>query len=220
MSKITAIQGTRALRLRLLTPLYDVFMRLFMPETAMRGALAERVAPRPGTSVLDLGCGTGTFPIMLALENPRVSVVGIDPDPDVIALAERKASRSGARLELRVAGAEALPFKQESFDSVTSTLAFHHLPPAVKRAALQEALRVLRPGGRLFILDFGRPEGAVQAIVGYAAGLLDGWATTAENVSGKVPELMGKAGIEDVRETYRRGTLFGTLRLYEGVKRP
>lgn len=219
MSQPASLQGTRALRLRLLTPLYDAFIRLFMPEMEMRRALADRVAPPPGARILDLGCGTGTFAAMMARENPGCAVVGIDPDPDVLAVAERKAARSGARVELRVAGAEALPFEADSFDTVTSTLAFHHLPPVVKRAALREALRVLRPGGSLLILDFGRPDGALQAILGYLAGFLDGWATTAENVGGKVPELMREAGVGDVRDTYRRATLFGTLRLHEGKKR-
>jgi len=218
MTKNAIMQGTPALRYRVLTPLYDFFIRVLMPEREMRGVLAEQIAPRPGTRVLDLGCGTGTFAIMLARARPEAEVVGIDPDPDIVRMAERKAARSAAGLVLRVAGAEALPFDQGAFDIVVSTLVFHHLPPAVKRAALREALRVLRPGGRVLILDFGRPDGPVQAVLGYAAAFLDGWATTAENITGKIPDLMREAGFAELRETYVRRTLFGTLHLYEGKK--
>ncbi len=218
MTKNAVMQGTPALRYRILTPLYDFFIKLLMPEREMRGVLAEQIAPHPGTRVLDLGCGTGTFAIMLARANPEIEVVGIDPDPDIVRMAGRKAARSAAGLVLKIAGAEALPFDQGAFDVVVSTLVFHHLPPAVKRAALREALRVLRPGGRVLILDFGRPNGLVQAVLGYAAAFLDGWATTAENIAGKIPDLMREAGFTEVRETYVRDTLFGTLHLYEGKK--
>lgn len=218
MTKNAIMQGTPALRYRILTPLYDFFIKLLMPEREMRGVLAEMIAPRSGMRVLDLGCGTGTFGIMLAQANPETEVIGIDPDPDIARMAERKAAHSGAGLALKIAGAEALPFDHDAFDVVVSTLVFHHLPPAVKRGALREALRVLRRGGRLLILDFGRPNGPVQAVLGYAAAFLDGLATTAENIAGKIPDLMREAGFTEVRETYVRRTLFGTLHLYEGKK--
>lgn len=218
MTESAVMRGTPALRYRVLTPLYDFLMGLLMPEREMRGVLAESIAPRPGTRVLDLGCGTGSFGIMLARANPGTEVIGIDPDPDIVRMAERKAARSPAGLVLKIAGAETLPFEQGVFDFVASTLVFHHLPPAVKRAALREAHRVLRPGGRLLILDFGHPEGSTQAVLGYAAAFLDGWATTAENIAGKIPDLMREAGFTEVRQTYSRGTLFGTLRLNEGKK--
>lgn len=218
MTESAVMQGTPALRYRVLTPLYDFFIRLLMPEREMRGVLVEQIAPRPGTRVLDLGCGTGTFAIMLARANPEIEVIGIDPDPDVVRMAERKVTRSAAGLVLKIAGAEALPFDQGVFDVVASTLVFHHLPPAVKREALREALRVLRPGGRVLILDFGRPDGLLQAVLGYASAFLDGWATTAENITGKIPDLMREAGFAEVRETYVRRTLFGTLHLYGGKK--
>lgn len=214
----SAMQGTPALRYRVLTPLYDFFIRLLMPEREMREALMKRIAPSPGMRILDLGCGTGTFGIMLARANPGTEVIGIDPDPDIVRMAERKKSRPAAGLAFRIAGAQALPFGRDAFDVVVSTLVFHHLPPTVKRAALREAARVLRPGGRLLILDFGRPDGIAQTVLGYAAAFLDGWATTAENIAGKIPDLMREAGFTEVRRTYSRGTLFGTLRLDEGKK--
>lgn len=141
---------------------------------------------------------------MLARANPETEVIEIDPDPEIVRMAEKKGARSGAGLALKIAGAEALPFDHDAFDVVVSTLLFHHLPSAVKRTALREALRVLRPDGSLLILDFGRPDGPMQAALGYAAAFLDGWATTVESMAGKIPDLMSEAGFIEVRRTYSR----------------
>ncbi len=103
-----------------------------------------------GEQVLDVGCGTGSQTIMMALEYPGASFTGIDFSPGMIAMAEGKAPR-GLDLRFRVAAVEDPPFADHSFDLVYSTLSFHHWRD--RRLGVAQCARVLRPGGRLVIID-------------------------------------------------------------------
>ncbi|MHB1242982.1 MAG: class I SAM-dependent methyltransferase, partial [Gaiellaceae bacterium] len=91
------------------------------------------------------------------------------------------------------------------------SLLFHHLTLDGKRATLAEARRVLRPGGELHIADWGRPHDPLMRAAFLPVQLLDGFATTADNVRGALPALVAAAGFDPVRETRRRRTAFGTL---------
>lgn len=114
---------------------------------------------QPGEQVLDVGCGTGT----LALEvKPRVGatgrVAGIDPGTRQIARARSKATRRHLPIDFQIGVIEQLPFPDQTFDVVFSTLMMHHLPAGLKRQGLGEIARVLKPGGRLIIADFKRKK--------------------------------------------------------------
>jgi ubiquinone/menaquinone biosynthesis C-methylase UbiE len=110
---------------------------------------------QPGEQVLDVGCGTGT----LALEVQRRvgkagRVAGIDPSAEQIARARAKAARRNMPIDFQIGVIEQLPFPDQMFDVVFSTLMMHHLPAPLKRQGLAEIARVLKPGGRLVIADF------------------------------------------------------------------
>lgn len=108
--------------------------------------LADHI-PVSATSVLDVGCGDGTFCRLVSREN-RV-VVGVDPDPTVL-----PSANTSTRYVL--ATAEALPCADESFAAVTMTMVLHHVDP---ERALAEAARVLAPGGVLLVPGYGRYGG-------------------------------------------------------------
>src|SRR5690242_10525916 len=112
-----------------------------------------------GDSVLDVGCGTGTL-ALIAKERvgPTGRVCGIDPGPQQIARARSKVTGPNRAVDFQIGVIERLAFADASFDAVLSTIMMHHLSDDLKRQGLAEILRVLKPGGRLAIADFKRPE--------------------------------------------------------------
>lgn len=111
----------------------------------------------PSDKVLDVGCGTGgvTIPVKQRV-GKNGQAAGIDPAPEMIAVARKKAARAELEIDFRVGVIESLPYPDASFDVVTSSLMMHHLPHEVQFKGLAEIRRVLKPGGRIFIADMLR----------------------------------------------------------------
>ncbi len=110
----------------------------------------------PGESVLDVGCGTGTLAIAAKRHvGPTGTVYGIDASPEMIARANKKASKAGIDVVFENGLAQALPFPDGQFDTVVSTLMLHHLPHTARQQCASEMRRVLRLGGRVLAVDFG-----------------------------------------------------------------
>jgi ubiquinone/menaquinone biosynthesis C-methylase UbiE len=125
-------------------------------EGVFRDKQVELARIAPGEAVLDLGCGTGTLAIAAAAKaGPSGSVCGVDPSLELLARAEKKASRAGVDVRFLTASGERLPFDDDSFDVVLSTLVFHHLPGQAVHDTIAEIRRVLRPEGRWFCVDIG-----------------------------------------------------------------
>ncbi len=102
--------------------------------------------------LLDVGCGTGRFLEFLKQTWPRLSVLGIDMSEPYIKYARHHlANRS--KISLAIAKAETIPCADNSQDAVTGIFLLHELPPDVRRRAFRECARVLKPEGRLVLLD-------------------------------------------------------------------
>ncbi len=97
-----------------------------------------------GEKVLDVGCGTGgvTIPAKIRV-GMNGSATGIDPAPEMIAVARRKAKRAGIEIDFRIGMIESLPYPDGTFDAVTSSLMMHHLPEQVQVKGLAEILLFL-----------------------------------------------------------------------------
>ena len=102
--------------------------------------------------LLDIGCGTGRFLDFVKQAWPRLHTLGLDMSDAYIRHAKRHLSER-SRTSFVVSKAEAIPLPDSSQDAVTSIYLFHELPPKVRRRALRECARVLKPGGRLIVLD-------------------------------------------------------------------
>ena len=126
----------------------------------LRNMTIDQALLKPGESLLDVGCGTGgvTIPGKKRVgQNGKAE--GIDPSPEMIAVASQKASQAGLEVDFRLGVIESLPYPDATFDVVTSSLMMHHLSPDLRVKGLAEIYRVLRPGGRLLIADSMPPSG-------------------------------------------------------------
>lgn len=207
-----------ALAYHALTLLYDRVVALTTRERTFKSALLDQAGLCPGQRVVDIGCGTGTLALQAAARYAGLLVVGIDADPAVLVLARRKARTAGADIRFEQALSHALPFATEEFDRALSSLFFHHLLPADKQATAREVWRVLRPGGEFHVADWGRAAGPLSRAAFVAIQLLDGFATTLDAVAGRLPGVLQQAGFDQVVETRRLATVFGTLSLYRAAK--
>ena len=194
-----------------LLPLYDPFVRWLGNERATKGALIEQAAIAPGHHVLDLGCGTGTLAVWIAQRHPEAHVTGVDPDPQALALAEKKARAAGVAPHFDPSFGDGLPYEDDRFDRVLSSFVFHHLDPDEKRGTLAEVRRVLRPGGTLHLLDFGP---ALSGERGLFARLLHHHENLDDNLSGRLPDLMRGAGFATVEQVDDRTGVLGTMAYY------
>lgn len=198
------MDGTRgftpALGFHLLTPLYDRVVALSTRERTFKQALLDQATIEPDQHVLDVGCGTGTLAIAAQRRQQGVRVSGLDADPAVLAIAARKARAAGADIAFDLGRSSALPYADERFDRVLSSLFFHHLSWGDKLLAAQQMHRVLRPAGELHVADWGRAGGLVSRTAYLAIQLLDGFDTTSDNVAGLLPVLFGSAGFRHVED--------------------
>lgn len=123
--------------------------------------IAELVGAKPGDAILDIGCGPGQLALVMAEHvGSGGTVAGIDASPEMIARARRNAQRRHVTIDFRHESAGALSFADHSFDSVVSSFVYHHLAGGdLQQRALANIARVLKPGGRLCIVDFmPRPD--------------------------------------------------------------
>jgi demethylmenaquinone methyltransferase / 2-methoxy-6-polyprenyl-1,4-benzoquinol methylase len=143
---------------------YDLLNRVLSLglDRGWRRRLVDSLELRPGARVLDLATGTGDVALTLLRRHPGIEVVGLDPSRRMLELARTKLTRGEARrCRLSEGVAEALPFPDRAFDAVTLAFGIRNVPE--RERALRDIARVLRPGGRLGILELAEPRGGWSA---------------------------------------------------------
>ena len=181
--------------------------RLFGIQRALR-SLLEQAQLQPGHAVLDVGCGTGTLAVLLKRRYPTVDVVALDPDPDALAIAQRKAARAAVEIRFIRGFADVLSYQDVSFDRVFSSMMFHHLRKDERSPALAEIRRVLKPGGRLEFLDFTGPH---HSLLG---GLVHGHQAS-PTADDRLIARMREVGFTDATRVGVRRTWFGPIGFYQ-----
>lgn len=197
-----------------LTPFYDPVVRLTTRDEIFKKALVEQAGIEANHRVLDLACGTATLTILLKQVQPLAEVVGIDGDDRILAIAKKKARSAGLEIEFDEGMSFDLPYRNESFDRVISSLFFHHLTRENKLKTMGEVARVLKPDGEFHVADWGLPANRLMRLSSRFIQLLDGFETTADSFAGKLPVLLTEVGFVNVEETRSFNTLFGTIRLH------
>lgn len=206
-----------ALKFHWLTRLYDPLMKMMKIETLKKRLIMEADL-LPNQRILDLASGTGTFALMLKEIQPRAAIIGLDADPQVLEIAQQKATNKRIDITFQQGLSSDLPFEDDQLDKVFSSLFFHHLTLDMKQKTLEEAFRVLTPGGDIYILDFDRPQNLWMRIAFFSIQLLDGFETTRDHVKGVILESLHEEGFTEVKETDHFNTIAGTIRLYHARK--
>ena len=147
-----------------IAPRYDLIndLQSFGLHRWWKRRLIALAALQPGERALDLCCGTGDVAFVLARRG--ADVVGLDFSAAMLGVAEQRAGAGRAPgaaepPQFLLGDAQAIPFPNESFDIVTVSYGLRNL--ADWTVGLREMLRVARPGGRLLVLDFGKPDNAL-----------------------------------------------------------
>jgi ubiquinone/menaquinone biosynthesis C-methylase UbiE len=209
---------TRGRTLDYAAGIYDLFEPMCMlgKETEINNLVLSLLEIKDFQRILDLGCGTGVLSAKIA---EKLSAdagglsMGIDAAGKMIEGARKKRGSRICRFE--VAAAENLPFDDESFDSVVSTMFFHHIQLDLKEKAFSEAFRVMRPGGRLIVADMHIPTTFLGALTSHISRWMLFQPQIGENIRGVLPGVIENAGFTspELIKTY-----FGYVAIFSSRK--
>src|SRR5512140_2377990 len=146
-----------------IVPTYDSYMKKVTlgREAVLRKRTIDLALVKEGDSVLEVGCGTGTLTLAAKQQaGPAGKVCGIDIIPGMIDASRQKAAQAGQEITFEVGSMEKIPFPEDLFDVVLCSFMIFHMSEGTRQKGLAEIHRVLKPGGRLLVLDLALPARA------------------------------------------------------------
>jgi ubiquinone/menaquinone biosynthesis C-methylase UbiE len=200
---------------------YDLLSFLLTRTRQWRPALLKQVAPSHGDVIADIGCGTGTQLRLVARACPSVTLIGIDPDEAILRRARAKLAEVSPPVQLLVGYARdsAVLLRGRTVTKVLSSLVFHQMPLAEKRAGLLAIHETLSPGGSLHVADYGLQRTPKMRKRFRMVQKGDGFDNTEPNALGVLPDLMSDAGFQAVEETHVFETVSGSISIYRAGRR-
>lgn len=203
------------IRFHFLTPFYDRLIKITMPEKLFKKALIEQVNIGDSQIVLDFGCGTGTLAIMAKTKNPKATVLGLDIDNKMVEKAKKKIADQKVDIKIDKYDGNILPYADNSFDKIITSLVIHHLTSSQKEHVFREFRRILKIGGEVHIADFAKPDNTILKII---SSILRHFEPIDDNIHGLLPKYLQEAKFSNVRERKNINTIFGTIYLYQAIK--
>ena len=209
-----------ALRFHFLTKWFDFFLATTFPEKKIKQAIINQCGfgSTARSKVLDFGCGTLTLSIMAKEQYPNLEITGLDIDNSIIEIAKSKLDRKPFNIQLDKYDGGRLPYTDNEFNVVYSCLVFHHINDENKVSGFKEILRVMTPGGKLCLADFGKPRGFFRRVVFALFRRFDGEKNTRSNARGLLSQLIQDAGFVNIKEPMAVNTVFGTVVFIDAIK--
>lgn len=199
--------------------IYDPLIRMMSlgNDQTIRAESIAHSGIRPGDSVLDAGCGTGDLTLKAKeREGEKGEVFGVDAAVQMIRAAKRKSAKLGVDINWSVEALEKMSFPDKRFNVVLASLVMHHLPGDLKEKALAEMYRVLKPGGRLFVLEIESSESSLTSrFSNWIVHLHGGHTATKKSLQKLVPIVEG-AGFTDIETGAYRTSQLSSLTASKG----
>ncbi len=201
--------------------IYDVIFVILVRDGSWQEGIFESLAPKAGDRILDLGPGSSSTAITLALGYPEATFIALEPSPKSAEKARSKVERNEIRnLSVIVAPLHgALPFDASSFDKVVCMLGFHDCPPVEKLRIVKEIIRVVRRGGTFHVADFDKPENPGEGGILEFARRISGSAAAEPDITGSWTEFLAKGGFAGVRRQSSHSIGIGRISVVKARKR-
>ena len=190
MSNQTEYEFRPAINKHFIRFFYDIYCSLGNLGKNFKRKVVAFARIKDGERVVDLGCGTGVLLIEAYKKHPGAQFIAVDPDKSVLDLAKPRFEKLGMKVSIYEDYAEKLSLPDNTVDVVISTLTFHHMPNDIKQKASSEIYRILKPGGRAIVADFG--PGRISPYLFEKREYMEG------NVKGLVPVFLKEAGFREV----------------------
>lgn len=202
------------------TGMYDWVIAVLTRERVWRSLVLTALDPRNGEVIVDLGAGTSSLGIMIKKHAPGARLVAVDPDPEVRLIGERKAHAAGVEIEYETAMGDApvASVGAAGADGVTCSLVLHQCALEAKQSILENAFRLLKPGGRLVLADYGEQPTPLMRMAFLLVQMTDGFEPTEHNRRGAIPQLLLACGFKRTEIAERVPTLTGLISIWRATK--